>query len=120
MSMDKLVAELLTLLRELLAGHERLLGLALARRDAMRSFDIGRLEVLSEQERVQMQLLAVLDRRRMALSPQFRPHIRNAEPAVTEISRRSAEPARSQLLTLAAKIKEVVEKVERNSRINAT
>ena len=119
--MDKLVAELLGLLRELLAGQDRLLKLALARREAMRAFDIGRLETLAEQERAEGARMAELDRRRQGLVGQFRAVLgKGVEPTVTEIARRVNEPARSQLLGLAARLKETVEQLERNTRINAT
>ncbi len=119
--MDKLVTELLTLLRELLAGQERLLGLALARREAMRTLDISRLETVAGQERVETGRLAELDKRRMALTSQMRSAMGgHVEVTVTEVARRVEEPAKSQLLALAAQLKETVEQVERNTRINAT
>jgi hypothetical protein len=119
--MDKLVTELLSLLRDLLAGNERLLKLALARRQAMRNFEIDRLEMFVEQEKTELTNLVSLDRRRQLLVPQFRAHLgRGIEPTVSEIARRVSEPARSQLLGLAAQIKTVLEQVERNTRINAT
>jgi hypothetical protein len=119
--MDKLVAELLTLLRELLAGQERLLGLALARREAMRTLDISRLETVAGQERAETARMAELDQRRMALTSQMRAVLGAGTAAtVSEVARRVEEPAKSQLLALAAQLKETVEKVERNTRINAT
>jgi hypothetical protein len=119
--MDKLVAELLTLLRELLAGQERLLGLALARREAMRTYDISRLETVAGQERVETVRQVELDKRRMALTSQMRAVMgSNTAVTVTEVARRVEEPAKSQLLALAAQLKETVEQVERNTRINAT
>jgi hypothetical protein len=119
--MDKLVTELLTLLRELLAGQERLLGLALARREAMRTFDISRLEMVAGQERVETGRMAELEKRRMALTSQMRATLgAGSAVTVTEVARRVEEPAKSQLLGLAAQLKETVEQVERNTRINAT
>jgi len=119
--MNKLVAELLGLLRELLAGQDRLLKLAVARREAMRAFDIGRLEALAGQERAEGLRMAELDRRRQALTGQFRAALgRGVEPTVSEIARRVNEPMKSQLLGLAAQLKETVEQVERSARINAT
>jgi hypothetical protein len=119
--MDKLVTELLTLLRELLAGQDRLLKLALARREAMRVFDIARLETLAAQERTEALKMADLDRRRQVLVGQFRVVLgKGVEPTVTEIARRVNEPMRSRLLGLAGQLKQTVEQVERNTRINAT
>lgn len=119
--MDKLVQELLTLLRELLAGQDRLLKLSLTRRDAMRTFDVTRLEQLTLQERSEMGLLAAVERRRQALVAQFRNLLgKGVEPTISEIALRSPEPAKTQLLALAAQIKTTVEQLDRNLRINAT
>src|SRR5437868_2736181 len=124
MCMDKLVAELLTLLNDMLAGQERLLKLALARREAMRTFDVNRLEGLAGQERAETLAMAVVDRRRQVLVAQFRNLLggggRNVEPTVSEIARRVADRVKSQLLGLAGRLKERAELVGRNTRRNAT
>jgi FlgN protein len=121
MYMDKLVNELLTLLRELMTIQQRILNLTLTRREAMRTFDVARLEGLVEQEKLAAQALANSHRRRESLVQQFRSHLgRNVQPTVSEIAQRTPEPARSQLLALAAQVKALVEQVERNNRINAT
>jgi flagellar biosynthesis/type III secretory pathway chaperone len=120
MSMDKLINELLNLLCDLLAGQGRLLALATARRDAMKTFDIARLEALTEQQRVETQALAILDVRRKALVAQFKPLLKGAEPTVSEIARRVGEPQKTQLLALAGQIKATVEQLDRANRINAT
>jgi len=118
--MDKLISELLTLLRELLACQQRLVTLALARRDAMRAFDIERLNAIGAQEHAEMQTVAALETRRKTLIQQFKAVLgRNVDPTVSEIAKRASEPARTQLLGLAAQIKEAVEVVSRNTRINA-
>jgi predicted phage-related endonuclease len=117
---EKLVTELLNLLREFLAGQERLLKLALARREAMRTFDMGRLEMLAEQERAELLKAAELDKQRAALVGRFAAVLgKGTVPTVTEIAKRVNEPTKSQLLGLAGQIREVVEQVERNTRINA-
>ncbi len=119
--MDKLVTELLGLLREMLAGQERLLKLALARREAMRTFDIAKMEMLTGMERAETAGMANLDKRRAVLVGQFRGVLgKGVVPTVTEIARRVNEPAKSQLLGLAAQVKEMLEQLERNTRINAT
>jgi hypothetical protein len=121
MYMDKLVNELLTLLRELLAIQQRVLLLTLARREAMRTFDIGRLEGLVEQEKAAARALAEAHRRREILTPQLRTLLgKNVQPTVSEIAQRTPEPARSRLLALAGQIRQIAEQVERNNRINAT
>ena len=119
--MDKLVTELLTLLREIAAGQERLMKLALARREAMRTFDASRMEQLTLQERSEITTMGMLDKRRQGLVMQFRNVLgKGVEPNVTEIARRVAEPAKTQLVALAAQIRDKAEHVERHARINAT
>jgi hypothetical protein len=119
--MDKLLPELLKLLRDLMAVQERLLSFVKARREAMRTFDIARLGTLAEQEKQLTEALVAIDRRRQTLIGQFKPFMaRGVEPTISEIAKRVTEPVRSQLLGLAAQIKQSVEQVERNKRINAT
>lgn len=118
--MDKVVQELLGLLREMLAGQQQLLKLGYARREAMRVFDIVRLEIFSGQEQAQVRQLALLERRRQVLVAQFRALLpRGVEPTVSEIASRMAEPMKGQLLVLAAQIRETAEGVTRTARINA-
>src|SRR3954468_4373713 len=101
--MDKLVIELLSLLRELLAGQQRLLALTLARREAMRSYDIDRLEALAEQERGALQAAALVDLKRKDLMARLKYTMGLAgAPTITEISKRVGDPQKSQLLGLAA------------------
>ena len=119
--MDRLLTELVALLRAILAAQQRMLKLALARREAMRAFDIERLEILVELERAESLTLAELDKRRQGLVAQFRTLLgHGVEPSVSVIAGRCSEPVRGQLLGLAAQIKDVVEQVDRNTRINAT
>lgn len=119
--MDKLIQDLLTLFRELLIIQERLLRIALARQEAMRSFDVDRLNALLEEERAQAKVAEDLTNRRISLVNQFRVALgRGVEPNVSEIAKRVAEPQKTLLLSLAAKVKAVTEKLERNTRINMT
>jgi hypothetical protein len=118
--MDKLVQELLTLLREMLAGQRRLLQIALVRREAMRVFEIEKLNGLMEMERVELVGAAKLDDQRKVLIYRFRQLMeKGVEPTVSEIAKRSTEPAKTHLLTLAAELKAVVVDLDQNTRINA-
>src|SRR4029079_14619364 len=45
---------------------------------------------------------------------------RNVDPTVTEVARRIGEPLKTQLLATAGELKQVVEQLERSTRINAT
>ncbi len=114
--MDKLALELVGLLRELLAAQRRLLQLALNKREAMRAFEIDRLENLNLQERTEIQVMSAIDLRRKGLVSRIKQILgKHVEATVSEVSRRVAEPLKSQLLALAAEIKTVVEQVERNN-----
>ena len=118
--MDNLVLELINLLREMLLSQQRLLQIALIRQEAMRTFDIERLNALFEQEHAETQKAPSFESRRKALVEQFRQRLgQGVEPSVSEIARESPEPAKSQLLGLAAQLRDVVEQLARHTRINA-
>jgi hypothetical protein len=118
--MDKLVQELLTLLREMLGGQRRLLQIALLRREAMRVFEIDKLNGLMEMERVELLGAAKLDEKRKSLIHRFRQVMgKGVEPTVGEIVKRCGEPGKTQLLSVAAELKEVVVLLDQNTRINA-
>ena len=118
--MDKLVQELLILLREMLGGQRRLLQIALVRREAMRVFEIEKLNGLMEMERTELLGAAKLDEQRKALIYRFRQVIeKGVEPTVSEIAKRCGEPQKTQLLSVAAELKGVVLELDQNTRINA-
>jgi hypothetical protein len=118
--MDKPVNDLLNLLREMLGSQQRLLAIATARRDAMRAFDVERLNGLTEQEKLETDRAGELDRKRKDVTSQLRNALgRGVQPTVSEIAKRVDEPLRSQLLTVAAELKAVVEQLDRLTRINA-
>ena len=118
--MDKLVADLIALLRDMLQSQQRLLQIALIRQDAMRSFDIEKLNTLHEQERMETQNAESFESRRKTIIQQFRPILGNGvEPSVSEIARRCKDPAKTQLLALAGQLKTIVEQLARHTRINA-
>jgi len=118
--MDKLVAELLTLLREILASQQRLLQIAVARQEAMRVYELERLNTLMDEERVETQRAEGLGLRRKMLMHQFQNLLgRQVEAKVSEIAKRCGEPAKTQLQVLAAEIRTVVEQLDKHTRINA-
>lgn len=118
--MDKLVNELLKLLREILASQEALLRIAMARQEAMRVFDVEKLPALQEQERIEMQRGEALMQRRKMLVHQFGSVLgQGVEPTVSEIAKRCGEPAKTQLVVIASQIKTVVGELDRHTRINA-
>jgi hypothetical protein len=118
--MDKLAAELVALLTDMLHSQQRLLQIAVLRQDAMKSFDIERLNTLHDQERLETLNAEPFDLRRKNIIAQFRPLLGGAEPSVSEIARRVNDPFRTQLLALAGQLKTVVEQLARHTRINAS
>ena len=108
--MDKLVTELMELLREMLGSQQRLLAIATGRREAMRAFDVERLNVLSEQEKTDTDRAGDLDRKRKDVTSRLKNELgRGVPPTVTEVAKRLEDPARTQLFMLAAEVKQVVE-----------
>ncbi|MCL2646706.1 MAG: flagellar protein FlgN [Phycisphaerales bacterium] len=118
--MDKLAIELVNLLREMLLMQQRILQIAASRQEAMRTFDIERLQGVAEQERLEMQRAEEMETRRAALIRRLRAALgKGIGPTVTEVAKHVGEPVKSQLLGLAGQLKTVVEQVDRTSRINA-
>ena len=118
--MDKLVNELLTLLREILASQQRLLQIAVARQEAMRVYEIDRLNALIEQEKVETQKAESFSNRRRILMNQFTNVLgRGVEIKVSEIAKRVGEPSKTELLVIASQIKAVTEQLEKHTRVNA-
>ncbi|HUO10351.1 MAG TPA: flagellar export chaperone FlgN [Phycisphaerae bacterium] len=118
--MDKLIGELLNLLREILASQQRLLQIAMARQEAMRVYDLERLKMLTEQEKTETQRAEGLVVRRRVILHQLQNVLgRQVEMKVSEIAKRCGEPAKTQLLGLAAEIKAVTEELDRRTRMNA-
>ncbi|MGN6369964.1 MAG: flagellar export chaperone FlgN [Phycisphaerae bacterium] len=118
--MDKLVTELLNLLREILASQQRLLQIAVARQEAMRVYEIEKLNVLIEQEKIETQKAETFANRRRVLMNQFTNVLgRGVEIKVSEIAKRCGEPAKTELLVVAAEIKAVTEQLDRHTRMNA-
>ena len=118
--MDKLVAELLILLREILASQRRLLQIAVARQEAMRVYEIERLNALIGQEKLETQQAESFSNRRRVLMNQFTNVLgRGVEIKVSEIAKRCGEPQKTQLLVVASEIKSVTEQLDQNTRVNA-
>jgi hypothetical protein len=118
--MDKLVAELLNLLRDILASQQRLLQIAVARQEAMRVYEIEKLNALIEQEKIETQQAESFANRRRVLMNQFTNVLgRGVEIKVSEIAKRCGEPQKTQLLVIAGEIKTVTEQLDRHTRMNA-
>ena len=91
--------------------------------DAMKHYDMSRLEALSQNEQKLMQGLRHNEMRRQSavrqaarqLSPDRPDRLSNAQ----ELARASVEPGRSRILVLAGMLRSVAEKVQRLNRVNA-
>ncbi len=118
--MDKLAAELLELLRDLLVVNERLVGIGTVREEAMRLFDIAGMNRLMETERTELVTLQQLDARRKTLTGQLRAFLGREVPATTsQVAARVGEPMQSRILGTAAQLKATAERLERLNRINS-
>jgi hypothetical protein len=118
--MDKLIGELIVLLRDLLGSQQRLLQIAKVRQSAMQAFDIERLNGLMEEERLETAQAEEFENRRRGLIQRFRQAMGvEAAPSVSDIAGRCGDPEKSQLLVLAGQLKGVLEQLDRHTRMNA-
>lgn len=121
--MDKLTQDLVNLLEEMLRSQRALLDVAVGRREAMRAYDIGRLQTLEAQEKAATDGADRLDKQRKLVLSEYRAQAakenRPAPKGVTEIAARLGEPDRTRVLVLAAELKKVVEMLDRETRMNA-
>lgn len=116
--MERLATELVTLLQDLLAAHERLLGLARSRQEAMRTYDVTTLAVLIEREEIESRGMEKLEKRRVELMAKFK-RMLGFEPSTSQVASKVAEPLKSQLLGLAGQLKAIIEQIDRLNRMNA-
>ena len=99
--MDKLVMELIDLLRQILMVHEQLLTIAGSRR-AMRTFNTEMLVRLGDREQQELVQMQTLELKRKDLLERMKKSLpRGFEINTSELAKRSPEPFRSQLLGLA-------------------
>jgi hypothetical protein len=118
MFMDKLAMEMIALLQEMLAAHERQLSLAQSRQSAMRAYDMPVLTGLIEREEVEARNIERLDLKRKDVTSRLRRAL-GAEPSATLVASKVAEPFKSQILGLAGKLRATIEQIERINRTNA-
>jgi flagellar biosynthesis/type III secretory pathway chaperone len=116
--MEKLAQEMIALFQELLAAHERQLSLAQARQAAMRAYDMPSLSGLLEREEIESRNIERLDLKRKDLVSRLR-RVLGIEPNASAVASKVAEPFKSQLLGLAAKLRMTLEQIERINRTNA-
>ena len=117
-TVERLATELVTLLQDLLTANERALGLARARQEAMRVYDVAVLTGLIEREEIDGRAMETLEKRRRELLVRFR-QVLGFEPTTSQVAARVNEPLKSQLLGLAGQVRAVLEQIERINRVNA-
>jgi flagellar biosynthesis/type III secretory pathway chaperone len=120
MFMDKLVAEMIDLLTLMQQTHDRLLAIATARQDAIKTFDAEGLNALLERERKELVTAQSLDQRRRNLLGRLQPLLgRGVTPTTSLIAARCNEPQKTQLLILSGQLRATIEKLDRVNRINS-
>ncbi|MBN1763975.1 MAG: flagellar protein FlgN [Sedimentisphaerales bacterium] len=121
--MLKSVDNLIQTLQDDLQWHSDLAVVLENKLDAMRHFDLSRLEALTGNEQRLAQAIALNEKKRrdavraatMAVWPQRRGQTATA----SELAQALAEPQRSRLMSLTSMLREVMERVGRLNRINA-
>jgi len=118
------VEQLILAMQEELQGHKKLSAVLDNKLDAMRHFDVSRLESLRQKEQCLLDSVRMIGQRRLEavnrvaaeLLPQQR---RGRFMTAQELAQAAPEPQRSKMLALAAMLKEVAENIQRVNRVNA-
>ncbi|MCP4707763.1 MAG: flagellar protein FlgN [Planctomycetes bacterium] len=121
--MANAVEQLIVAMQDELQGHKKLSAVLDNKLDAMRHFDVSRLESLRQSEQRLLDSVRMIGQRRMEAlnraAVQLYPQQRARFMTAKELAAAAAEPERCKLLTLAAMLKEVAENIQRLNRINA-
>ena len=114
--------QLLETMREELQWQRDLAAVLENKLDAMRHYDVSRLESLSISEQRLMQAVHVRAQKRhdacQKATAQLLPERSHETASAGELARVAPEPARAQLLSLTALLREAMEKVQRLNRVN--
>lgn len=117
--MANLVEQMIVLLGDLIASHDRMYSLAMARHDAMKAYDVEAMQSLMGKEQIEAHQLAELEKRRVELIRDFRGVLgRKAVINTTEIAKHAEPEDREKLLALAGKLRESIEKLDRLNKLN--
>ena len=122
--MANAVEQLIAALQDELQGHQKLSAILDGKLDAMRHFDVSRLESLRQKEQRLLDSVRMIGQRRLEAvnraTAELWPQRRRARfMTAKELAQAAPEPQRSKLLALAAMLKEVAENIQRLNRINA-
>ena len=121
--MTEAVQQLIEAMQNELQGQQNLAVILDNKLDAMRHYDMSRLEALGQSERQVLENLRKNEKnRRLAVSQATRqlcPQRRGSMVTASELARASAEPDRGRILALTAMLKKVTTNVQSLNRINA-
>jgi len=118
--LDKVIAELESVLHEELRGNEMMLDLLSRKRLALRAADRKAVRELAGEEHTRIQLLAETAKRRMAIAGQATLLLKpgSAEPLQLQaLAEQIAEPSRGKLLVLRQQLRERMQEVRDQSQI---
>jgi len=117
------VIQLIETMQDDLRSQQNLAELLNNKLDAMKHYDMSRLEALSQTERRLLQGIYSGEKRRQTVlrraTRKLYPQKQDGLASARELAQVSQEPARSKILTLAAMLGGVSEKVQSLNRINA-
>ena len=118
------VEQLIEAMQEELRSHKKLSALLDGKLDAMRHFDVSRLEALRQNEQRLLDRMRMIGRGRAEATHravrQLLPQRRIGAPATArELASATPEPAHSKILALAAMLKEMAQDIQRLNRVNA-
>ena len=120
--MDDPTEQLISVMQQEVQSHEELAQLLENKLDAMKHYDLSRLEALSVGEQQLMTELGRTGRLRHAavhkLAREYYPQSPVRKVTARQLAESSPEPLRSKLLVLAGILKEVAERVKRLNQVN--
>ena len=120
--MDDPTEQLISVMQQEVQSHEELAQLLENKLDAMKHYDLSRLEALSIGEQRVVSDLGRTGRLRQAaviqLAREFYPQKPVKKVTAHQLAEAAQEPLRSKLLVLAGILKEVAEKVKRLNQVN--
>ena len=121
--MAEAITQLIDVMQRELQVHQQLAVLLEGKIDAMRHYDLSRLESLGRSEQRLMDGLRLQEIRRREIvrlaTHRLLPDNSEQIPTARELASLAPEPGRSHLLALIAMLKEVVERVQRLHRVHA-
>ncbi len=117
--LEQQISALENLLEEQLRAHEKLSGLLLTQRDALRKSDQRMIAELARQENVQVQRIAELEKQRQMLAAELTLLVQPGAAAplpLAELAQLLPEPQRTKLLVRRAELRQRMLQVQQQSQ----